>query len=81
MTFGSLGNPDLKPERSRELELGFDASMFDSRLSVEFTYYNKLTKDALVRRNIAPSLGASEDQFFNLGRSGTVAPSWCSTPG
>ena len=68
VTFGSLGNADLKPERSRELELGFDASLFDSRLSVEFTFYHKLTKDALVRRNIAPSLGASEDQFFNLGR-------------
>jgi TonB-linked SusC/RagA family outer membrane protein len=68
VTFGSLGNPDLKPERSREVELGFDAGLFDNKLSVEFTFYHKLTKDALVRRNIAPSLGASEDQFFNLGR-------------
>jgi TonB-linked SusC/RagA family outer membrane protein len=68
VTFGSLGNPDLKPERSREIELGLDASLFDSRVSVEFTFYHKLTKDALVERNIAPSLGASEAQFFNLGR-------------
>jgi TonB-linked SusC/RagA family outer membrane protein len=65
---GSLGNPDLKPERSREFELGFDAGLFNNRLSVEFTFYHKLTRDALVLRNIAPSLGASEDQFFNLGR-------------
>ena len=65
---GSLGNPDLKPERSSELELGFDAGLFNSRVTVEFTFYHKLTEDALVLRNIAPSLGGSENQFFNLGR-------------
>jgi TonB-linked SusC/RagA family outer membrane protein len=68
VTFGSLGNADLKPERSREFELGFDAGLFNDRISVEFTYYNKLTKDALLLRPISPSLGVSESQFFNLGR-------------
>ena len=67
VTFGSLGNVDLKPERSRELELGFDASMLNDRVSVEFTYYTKRTRDALVERNIAPSGGVSDIQFFNLG--------------
>jgi hypothetical protein len=67
ITFGSLGNQDLKPERSRELELGFDASVWRDRVSLEVTYYNKRTRDALVRRNVAPSVGASEFQFFNLG--------------
>ena len=42
--------------------------LLKDRVSVEFTYYNKLTKDALIERNIAPSLGASEFQFFNLSR-------------
>ena len=59
VTFGSLGNADLKPERSREFELGFDAGLFKDRVSVELTYYNKLTKDALIQRDVAPSLGAS----------------------
>jgi TonB-linked SusC/RagA family outer membrane protein len=68
VTFGSLGNANLKPERSREFELGFDAGMFNDRISVEFTYYNKLTRDALLLRPISPSLGVSESQFFNLGR-------------
>ena len=67
ITFGSLGNADLKPERSRELELGLDASIANDRVSLEFTYYNKRTRDALVQRNVAPSIGASEFQFFNLG--------------
>jgi TonB-linked SusC/RagA family outer membrane protein len=55
----ALGNPDLKPERSAERELGFDTRMFDSRVNFEFTYYNNLTKDALVNQPIAASSGAS----------------------
>jgi TonB-linked SusC/RagA family outer membrane protein len=68
VTFGSLGNLDLKPERSREFEVGLDAGLFKDRLSVELTYYNKLTRDALISRSVAPSLGASATQFVNLSR-------------
>ncbi|HET9010692.1 MAG TPA: TonB-dependent receptor, partial [Gemmatimonadaceae bacterium] len=55
----ALGNPDLKPERSTERELGFESRMFDSRLNVEATYYNNVTKDALISQPIAASSGAS----------------------
>ncbi len=67
VTFGNLGNPDLKPEKSREFEAGIDASFFRDRLSVELTAYDKLTEDALVNRVLAPSLGVSFNQFFNIG--------------
>ncbi len=67
VTFGELGNIDLKPERSTELELGFDASVFDSKLGVQFTYYHKKTTDALISRTLAPSLGASSSRFENIG--------------
>jgi len=67
VTFANLGNPGLKPERSREIELGFDASMLNDRVSMEFTYFTKTTRDALIERNVSPDLGASESQFFNLG--------------
>ncbi|MGZ8755255.1 MAG: TonB-dependent receptor domain-containing protein [Acidimicrobiia bacterium] len=68
ISFGSLGNTNLKPERSREFEVGLDAGLFNDRVSLEFTYYNKLTKDALIERDIAPSLGADQSQFVNLSR-------------
>jgi TonB-linked SusC/RagA family outer membrane protein len=68
VTFGNIGNEDLKPERSHEIELGLDASMLKDRVSLEFTYFNKETKDALVQRNVDPSAGVSDVQFFNLGR-------------
>jgi TonB-linked SusC/RagA family outer membrane protein len=68
VSFASLGNFDLKPERSYEFETGLDAGLFKDRVSLEFTYYHKLTRDALISRDIAPSLGASQSQFVNLSR-------------
>lgn len=65
--FGNLGNPDLKPETSTELEAGFDASLFNDKVSIEFTGFRKTTKDALISRVLAPSLGVSAGQLFNLG--------------
>ena len=63
----SLGNPDLKPERAREFEMGGEAVLFDRRLSIDLTYYDKRTKDALIARTIAPSVGGSITRFENLG--------------
>jgi TonB-dependent starch-binding outer membrane protein SusC len=61
------GNPDLKPERGQELELGFDASLLDHRLGLEFTYFDKLTKDALVERPLSPSMGFRDGKWDNVG--------------
>jgi len=54
----ALGNPDLKPEKSTESEMGFEARLFGSKVNFDFTYYNKQTQDALVNKPIAPSSGA-----------------------
>lgn len=62
-----IGNPNLGPERGKEMELGFDASLLDDRLSVEYTYYNKKTVDAILDRQIAPSTGIPSTQPFNAG--------------
>ena len=44
------GNPNLKPERSSELEVGFDAELFNGRWSLEFTGYQQTTTDRSWRR-------------------------------
>ena len=67
-TVGGAGNPTLRPEKSREIEGGFDLGMFKDRLNLEYSYYSKTTKDALVNVNLAPSLGTSTNRFDNLGR-------------
>ena len=62
----NIGNNDLKPELSTELEGGLDLGLLNSRLSLELTYYNKSTRDALIQRQLAPSTGA-QSRFENLG--------------
>lgn len=61
-----IGNADLKPERGQELEVGFEAEMF-GRLSLDFTYFTKTTKDAILLRPVPPSLGFPGNQFVNIG--------------
>ena len=51
----AIGNPDLGPEVGRELELGFDASLLDDRVGLEFTWYSRVTKDAIVASPVRPS--------------------------
>jgi TonB-dependent starch-binding outer membrane protein SusC len=60
------GNPNLKPERQREYEMGFDASLLSDRLALTFTYYNQLTKDLLLPKPFAPSSGYTET-IANVG--------------
>jgi TonB-linked SusC/RagA family outer membrane protein len=52
-----LGNPDLKPERVGELELGIDSRLFKSRLGLNVSLFNKKTQDLISDRNLDPSSG------------------------
>jgi TonB-linked SusC/RagA family outer membrane protein len=67
VSLAALGNSNLKPEFGAEFETGFDASLFNSRTNLEVTYYLKETRDALVRRDIAPSLSGIQSRFENIG--------------
>ena len=63
----ALGNDDLKPERSAEHEMGFETQMFDQRISLDVTYYSKITQDALISAVLPPSFGSVASQLRNLG--------------
>jgi hypothetical protein len=65
-TRSSLGNPDLGPERQSEVELGFDVEAFRARLVISGTYYNQVSRDAIVARPLPASLGVGS-RFENLG--------------
>jgi TonB-linked SusC/RagA family outer membrane protein len=67
VTPSTIGNPNLGPERSKEIELGFDVGAFDDRAGAEVTYYRKRTVDAILDRQIAPSIGIPGTQPFNVG--------------
>lgn len=64
----ALGNPDIGPERTREIELGFDAGLFQGRLGVEGTVFQATTRDALVPVTLPPSGGFQTAQLQNIGK-------------
>ncbi len=65
--YTAVGNDSLKPESTTEIEAGFDLRGFSNRASLEFTYYHKRTKDALIDAPIPPSAGAAVSAVQNLG--------------
>jgi TonB-dependent starch-binding outer membrane protein SusC len=62
------GNPDLGPERTNELELGFDAGWFDGRVSADVTYFRQTTTDALFELSVPDSNGDWNNQLHNVGK-------------
>ena len=60
------GNPDLKPERQREYEAGFDAAVLNNRASLEFTWYDKRSTDLVLGVPLPLSSGFST-QLQNVG--------------
>ena len=67
-TFGKIGNPNLGPEKKRSYEFGFQGDFFHNVLSLGFTYYYAITKDALFNVPTLPSSGQSSSYLANIGR-------------
>jgi TonB-linked SusC/RagA family outer membrane protein len=57
------GRADIEPERQTEIELGFDATLFDERAAVEFSVYERKITDLILERTLAPSSGFFEEVF------------------
>lgn len=66
-TPGQIGNENLGPERTREVEAGFEASFFGGGIGVDFTYYDARTFDALIPVTSPPSQGFASSQLENVG--------------
>ncbi len=64
----SIGNPDLKPEVTTEMEAGLDVGFLNDRVNVEATFFNKGSKDALFNRPLPPSYGAGATKWENLAQ-------------
>ena len=64
----SPGNPEVGPETSTELELGFDIALLDDRLAGEFTWFNEKNEDALLGVALPPTVGFPGSVQRNLGR-------------
>ena len=63
----NVGNDQVGPEVTEEIEAGFDASWLGDRLTTTFTFYRQLTKDALLNVPQIPSTGFTNSQLTNVG--------------
>lgn len=63
-----LTNANLKPEFITELELGTELRFFNSRIGIDFTYYNKKSTSQIFEVTASPSSGYTS-QILNLGEA------------
>ena len=64
---GNVGDPNLGPEKSKEIEAGLEAGFWNDRVGLEATYFSQRTEDALVEKQFPPSKGFINRQFANIG--------------
>ncbi len=68
---GTVGSPDLRPERQREIEGGADITLASGRGSIEVTGFRKDVTELLLQRTLAPSSGFALE-IFNGGKLRTT---------
>ena len=62
-----IGNENLKPELTSEIEAGTDLRLFNNRIGIDFTYYDKTTTNLIWPAPLSPSTGFSS-KTINLGK-------------
>ena len=60
-------NPDLKPELLGELEFGFDARVWNNRIGINASYFERTSKDLIVFKPLPTSSGYTSTQD-NIGK-------------
>ncbi|MGB2128882.1 MAG: SusC/RagA family TonB-linked outer membrane protein [Flavicella sp.] len=81
---GTKNNSELKPERTKEIEAGLEAKMFNNRFGFDISLYRKNTVDQLMPVSVTTSTGFSnrwvnageiENKGIELGLNGDVLKS------
>src|SRR5436190_19051871 len=63
-----IPNPDLKPLRLKEFEVGLETRMFSNRVGFDIAYYTRTTEDQIL--GIQVSDGSSyTSKLINVGKS------------
>ena len=63
----NLGNQGLKPEVSTEWEVGAEIGLFNDRLALDVTYWDRTVSDALVDQQFPVTGGFTNRQLVNIG--------------
>ena len=64
--YTTIANPNLKWEQSRTFDVGFDAGLFNNRVTVLFDYYQRVTSN-LITTLAMPKLTGFTSILTNLG--------------
>jgi TonB-linked SusC/RagA family outer membrane protein len=64
----TVPNANLKPMRTSEAEFGLELKIFNSRVNLDFAFYNKITKDQIVSAQISDASGFVNTRL-NSGQS------------
>jgi TonB-linked SusC/RagA family outer membrane protein len=62
----TIGNLNLKPERTKAFEVGTDMRFLNGRLTLDLTYYNSISEEQILPATISPSSGY-RNQTLNVG--------------
>ena len=57
MSGSTIGNPDLRPEKTNSFEIGTELGLFQNRLSLDFSYYANQSKNQILSIPIPASTG------------------------
>ena len=63
----TVGNEEIKPERTQEFEIGTEHKFFNNRLGFELNYYRKTISDQILGTTAASSMGGLE-MLMNVGK-------------
>ena len=64
----SIGNPTLQPERSTELELGFETTVLNQRVDLSYSHFSRVISNAIVNEPVPPSNGFPGNEVVNIGK-------------
>jgi len=64
----TLNNPNLKPELTKEVEVGADLGFYDSRVNLSATYYNTHTINQTLPTAVSPTTGFTSS-VLNVGET------------
>jgi len=62
-----LPNPDLRPERLEEVEVGLNALLFNGKIDLDLSLYNRVSRDQVLTRSLPNSTGFAST-VINAGR-------------
>lgn len=62
-----VGNPDLKWETTRQLDLGIDLAFLKGSLRASFDYFERKTSDMLIQLPLPQTIGLPNNPWVNAG--------------